>query len=166
MKQFVLFILVVIVLVVLVANFYSLSDRYVVLRRLFMGEYNYGDALRAKYQSSAWELFKASPIFGQGFGCVAAKVGMYSHSMYYEVLASTGIIGGTLLLLPIASNMLKFLNIAKSNKDGQLKMECYIGASGFFAMLLSGIAVVSIFDAYCYILLGVLGALSNVTNQN
>ena len=41
-----------------------------------------------------------------------------------------------------------------------------MGACGFFVILLSGIAVVSIFDAYFYIMLGILGALGNVAFQN
>lgn len=164
--KFLLVISVIAILVVFAANFYSLADKYVILRRLFMGEFNYGDVLREKYQSAAFELFKESPILGQGFGCVAAQIGMYSHSMYYETLASTGMVGGLLLFCPILSNMLKFFKKAKSSKDEEVKMKCYIGSCGFLAILLSGIAVVSIFDAYFYIMLGILGALGNVIFQN
>ena len=91
---------------------------------------------------------------------------MYSHSMYYETLASTGVLGGFLLFGSILSNMFKFLKRAKSSKLEELKMKCYMGACGFFVILLSGIAVVSIFDAYFYIMLGILGALGNVAFQN
>ena len=165
MKLF-LVVSVIVIFFIFMANFYSLADKYVILRRLFMGEFNSGDALREKYQSAAFELFKEAPIFGQGFGCVSARVGMYSHSMYYETLASTGALGGFLLFGSILSNMFKFLKRAKSSKLEELKMKCYMGACGFFVILLSGIAVVSIFDAYFYIMLGILGALGNVAFQN
>ena len=162
LKKFILFASMMVVVLIFSANFYFLADKYVVLRRLFLGEFNRGDTLREEYQVVAFELFKESPVFGRGFGCVSAKAGMYSHSMYYEVLASTGLLGCILLLFPIVLNIFKYFKAAKKGSTQELKMVSYIGVGGFSSILLSGFAVVSIFDIYFYIMLGILGALSNV----
>lgn len=143
-------------------NFSELIDRFVVFRR-FLGEFNGGDTARKYYQLTAKELFMESPLLGRGFGCVGAVAGMYSHSMYYELLASTGIIGTGLLLGSMLLNMKSLAKRGIRTKDSEIKMMCYVCTSGLAAMFLSGIAVVGIYDAYFYILLGIFGAFRNVS---
>ncbi len=52
-----------------------------------------GDRMRMYYQQVARELFTSSPLIGNGLGAVARHAGVYSHSMYYETLACTGLAG-------------------------------------------------------------------------
>lgn len=151
----------VIAVVLLAINFHALSDEFVIIQR-FLGKYNAGDTLRTQYQNEAKKLFLNSPLVGQGFGCVAAVAGMYSHSMYYELLASNGVLGFSLLLLPLIFLALRFIRCAHLLKNVSLKMMSFIFFFGIFAILLSGIAVVGIFDMYFYILLGLIGAFLNV----
>lgn len=146
-------------------NFYNLANRFVVFQR-FLGKYNSGDALREYYQDVALQLFLENPVFGQGFGCVSAKVGMYSHSLYCEVLASCGTVGILLLICPILRRTVSAFKYYRKSKNDEVKMICMYVSSAFIALLMTGIAVVEIFDAWFYLLLGLLGAiLNNIKNQ-
>ena len=128
-----------------------------------MGSYDGGDAARNRYQTFALQQFKEHPLFGIGLGGVAFHMGAYSHSLYYELLACTGI----LITLLFSYGIIKMLRAYwLSNRifmalDDQ-KENVYLSRIGFvflFCILVSGIAVVMIYDFHFYFSLALLVAL-------
>lgn len=128
-----------------------------------MGAYDGGDVARNRYQTFALQQFKEHPLLGIGLGGVAFHMGAYSHSLYYELLACTGI-----LITPIfAYGIMKmFRAYWLSNRffiayDNQ-KANIYFSRIGFiflFCILISGIAVVMIYDFHFYYSLALIVAL-------
>ncbi len=152
------------VVVALLANFTELSEKFVVFRR-FQGEYTVGDEKRAIYQRVAWELFLEKPIAGQGFAAVSCVVGTYSHSMFYEVLACTGVIGAIILFLPMVAVTLWFGKQSMTVQGMEEKLRLRTMFWGIVAILLSGVAVVFIYDAIFYLLLAFIAVTCNVYLQ-
>lgn len=128
-----------------------------------MGAYDGGDVARNRYQTFALQQFKEHPLLGIGLGGVAFHMGAYSHSLYYELLACTGI----LITLIFAYGIMKmFRAYWLSNRffmafDNQ-KANTYFSRIGFiflFCILVSGIAVVMIYDFHFYYSLALIVAL-------
>lgn len=139
-----------------------------VLFERFSSKANEGDRLRKIYQAKALTLFLQSPLFGTGLGYVEIYVGMYSHSMYHELLACTGIIGTFILvgnlifyMLRLFSDSFKIDNDYCDLKICARSMMLFVGA-----ILLGGFAVVYIYDMYFYVILGVIAASSKVIRYN
>ena len=116
-----------------------------------------GDAARMSYQAVAIQIFKNNPIIGSGLGSVALVLGVYSHSLYFELLACTGIIGfiiiiGYLLFLFFKINKIRIIRKHSQNMDAfyDLFMMIYV-----LSIFISGIAMVFIYESYFYIMLAI-----------
>lgn len=146
---------------VLLTYFEEHASNFVVFER-FMGKYTVGDANRREFQDVAWRLFTDNPIVGQGFGAVSSVVGMYSHSMYYEVLASTGILGAGILFLPmiIFAYQMGRQSCVGSQMEINVKLRTMLWA--IIGIFLSGIAVVFIYDVTFYLLIALIAMVRNV----
>lgn len=123
----------------------SLGEQFVVLKR-FAGEFNYGDEARSNYQKVALELFRDNPLFGNGFGAVQNVAGLYSHSLYYELLSSTGLVGFFVLNGTFLHYFICCFQKGKTLFDARIL--CLIIASLFF----TGVAVTYVYDFDFYIL--------------
>ena len=64
---------------------------------------------------SAINAFKQSPILGQGIGSVWWTVGFYSHSMFTDFLAETGIVGTAIFLLVLLKCFFTLLRRSRDN---------------------------------------------------
>lgn len=124
----------------------------------------HGDSLRHYYQSTALRLFNDHPIFGVGIGGVAGEIGVYSHSFFHELLACSGLVG-LFLMLYLFIKFMRYFNILKKMGDAnghQLTFETVFCMCFCICVLLSGFAVVMIYDVFFYYVLGILASLINV----
>lgn len=135
-----------------------------VLFERFSSKGNEGDRLRKVYQAKAFSLFLQSPLLGTGLGYVAVYAGMYSHSMYYELLACTGIIGTTIIVGVLVIDMYRLFlysnRINQNNEDLIICARCMMLFA--LAVLLGGFAVVYIYDMYFYVMLGLIASACKV----
>ena len=153
------------IIAVIVALLYFqkyLLDSTVLGARL-LGNYDGGDAARARYQAFAWEQFKEHPIVGIGLGGVAYHMGAYSHSMFYELFSCTGIILACIFLVGLFHfgfsywRMNKLYRKAKLNKEiVYVTAECLIF---WLCLVVSGYAVVMIYDYNFYFSIALLAAI-------
>lgn len=140
------------------------SDRFnnlVVIQRLFHNS-TIGDQLRASYQKTALSIFLESPIIGRGANAVAIRAGMYSHSLFYELIATSGVIGSVAVLLPLTGQFMRCMRISRYDLDNKFQIQLRIIAWAIVGFLLSGIAVVYIYDPDFYILLGLFASYSHI----
>lgn len=139
-----------------------------VLFERFSSKVNEGDRLRKVYQAKALSLFLQSPLLGTGLGYVAVYVGMYSHSMYYELLACTGIFGTCILVGNLIVSMVQLFSDSCKFDDNYSDLKICARCMMLFAgaILLGGFAVVYIYDMYFYIILGLIAASSKVIRCN
>ena len=140
----------------------------VLLFERFSSKVNEGDRLRKVYQAKALSLFLQSPLLGTGLGYVAVYVGMYSHSMYYELLACTGIFGTCILVGNLIVSMVQLFSDSCKFDDNYSDLKICARCMMLFAgaILLGGFAVVYIYDMYFYIILGLIAASSKVIRCN
>lgn len=136
-------------------------DGLVVVQRL-LGTSSGGDKKREQYQTVAWKLFLSSPIFGKGLGAVSKYAGMYSHSLYYETLACTGLAGFSCIGLFFGNICVNLFRLKKGIRNPRYAAQIVMTAWSIAAILISAIAVVLIYDSVFYILLGILGACIHV----
>lgn len=148
---------------VIVIDFSKLADKYIGIQRI-LGLYTGGDSLRRYYSRVAVELFRESPILGKGLGAVTNRIGMYSHSLYYELIACTGVVGTALIiaylvhfLVFFGKNSIKTNDVLEDKKLTARLLFWYV-----VALLICGVAVVMIYDSYYYILLAVFASAVNV----
>lgn len=138
-----------------------------VLFERFSSKGNEGDRLRKVYQAKAFSLFLQSPLLGTGLGYVAVYAGMYSHSMYYELLACTGIIGTTIIVGVLVIDMYRLFlysnRINQNNEDLIICARCMMLFA--LAVLLGGFAVVYIYDMYFYVMLGLIASACKVIRR-
>ncbi len=139
-----------------------LLDNTVLGARL-LGSFDGGDIARQKYQVFALEQFLAHPILGIGLGGIAYHMGAYSHSMYYELISCTGLVLTTVFLCGFFRFGRKCWKLNRLNRRLQTNGEIvYITAECFFfwvSLLISGYAVVMIYDIYFYLSLALLAAI-------
>ena len=141
-----------------------------ILGARLMGSYDGGDAARVRYQTFALQQFKEHPFLGIGLGGVAFHMGAYSHSLYYELLACTGI----LMTLIFAYGIIKMLRgywllnkiFKTSDEQKENSFLSRIGLVFLFCILVSGIAVVMIYDFHFYYSLALLVALLSQLKNN
>lgn len=145
---------------------YTLQDSVMITRLLTVG--SLGDKLRVVYQKKAMELFLRSPLFGMGLGCMAEYAGMYSHSLYYELLACTGVIGTGIVVATLLSSVRRFYKYAM--KFPETEKDFIIMAKFFLlftvSILLSGLVLVYIYDMYFYVMLGLLASAQKILREN
>ena len=139
----------------------SISDSTMLIR--LHGERTKGDLLREDYRQVALKLFKESILFGKGLGCVANRIGVYSHSLYHETLACTGCFGAFLMILFYGKYLLFFGKLL-GKPDLTLKDKSIITVTlGFIiSILLSGIACAFIYDSIYYISISVFLGMYNL----
>ena len=126
-----------------------------------------GDRVRALLQAGAISLFISDPLFGGGLNSVAQVIGVYSHSLYFELLGCTGIIG-TVTLLPFFLFNL-FFSIRQLRKHGRElnRDRDYLAMNEIafcLAVLISGYAVVFIYDMYFYIMIAIIASVRKCMN--
>ena len=154
------FVIVLILFLILASQSQKLSSLVVVQR--LTGGITGGDLKRAMYQSVAWKQFLTSPLWGCGLASVQGKIGVYSHSLYYELLACTGILGLFLLLLPLAKKGIFFWKKSTVYCKIETKMEARTLSWGILGLFLTGIAVVFIYDVDFYIFIAVFSAYQGI----
>lgn len=130
-----------------------------------------GDAARTRYHQFALEQFRQHPIFGVGVGGINYLQGVYSHSLFYETLGCTGVVGALLLLISFFIPLKKLLKklFDGSNKDGYEKNNVYLNKILLIylvAILISGVAVVMIYDFYFYLSLALIAAGMLLVNES
>lgn len=154
----VLFYLMVILGVMLIVNEVVNKPDTLLLFERFRNTGYLGDTLRRNYQAKALELFLENPLFGQGMGAVGAYAGMYSHSLYYELLACTGICGMLLFFgAVLGNNLVFFYKISKKSiLDKQYELLARLMCIFIISIFIGGMAVVYIYDMYFYIMLGLI----------
>lgn len=76
-----------------------------------------GDKMRNFFYLTAFNMFKEKPILGFGWGGFAARVGMYSHSTYAELLANTGFVGVILFFIFVMTIIIKLIKKIKTNSS-------------------------------------------------
>lgn len=156
-----------IALVLFFVVYSSFSDKFantVVFQR-FLLKNSVADQARAHYQKEAWNIFLSNPLFGEGLGAVMRRVGMYSHSLYYESLASGGIIATFCLLFPMGTKIIQYWKASKTSNNIGLMVEARTMAWAIVGVLISGIAVVYFYDVDFYIILGIFATYSNYLNS-
>ena len=133
-----------------------------------------GDAARARYQAFALEQFKKHPIFGVGVGGITYLQGAYSHSLFYETISCTGIIGAVLMIVsffkPVKELLVRLIKnrpeAYSNNRELYLDKVVLIYLFGLFV---SGFAVVMIYDFYFYLSLALIATaivLNRIKLQN
>lgn len=157
-----------ILLVVGLIIFMGLSDiventDLVVVQRLTQHENTVaGDIVRKRIQGIAYELFKQYPIFGTGYGYMTAYAGLYSHHMYLELLACTGVVGLLIIISYIVYSGVFFWLRGKTIKDPRYSLM----SQGVFLLVVStlagGLANVYIYHMHFYVMLAIIAATRNV----
>ena len=129
----------------------------------FGGKNISGDFARTYYQMIAMDLFKSQPIFGNGLGAVEELAGAYSHSLYFELLACTGIIGIFIIVGYLVYLCVKLWKCSKTIKgiDINEQYRSSIVIWLVISIFISGIAVVFIYDTAFYIMIAVIAAYLN-----
>ena len=142
---------------------YDFVVESVFLERL-MNTNNEGDRVRNVLQAQAGKLFLESPIWGKGLGYVSYLMGLYSHSLYYELLACTGIIGTSLILTFLIKRFFVFWKVGTKKYENEVNMLTVSKIMSIFILviLLSGLYVVYIYDAYFYVILGLICSYSRI----
>lgn len=97
------------------------------------------DAGRNDFHRLALNAFKESPIIGNGLGSIWWTVGFYSHNIFTDLLADTGILG-TLLMFVVLVKSLIILN-----------KRSYVSSFDFFILLIfMGVGFQSLFSGYWF----------------
>ncbi len=148
---------VLVIIMLLIMKDYLLQKT--VLGARLLGANNTGDLARARYQAFALEQFKNHPILGIGLGGIAYNVGAYSHSMYYELISCTGLLGTTIFFFGFLGIGYDLMMVSRNKtiikEDRSLSWLSFIF---WGCILISGIAVVMIYDFYFYIYISLLCA--------
>lgn len=148
---------VLVIIMLLIMKDYLLQKT--VLGARLLGANNTGDLARARYQAFALEQFKNHPILGIGLGGIAYNVGAYSHSMYYELISCTGLLGTIIFFFGFLGIGYDLMMVSRNKtiikEDRGLSWLSFIF---WGCILISGIAVVMIYDFYFYIYISLLCA--------
>lgn len=142
-----------------------LASRFLGIQRI-LGEHTGGDVARQYYKAVALEIFTKSPVVGKGLGAVELSVGMYSHSLYYELLACTGIIGTIILLSFLINIAIRFARISrkKNGSPQYVRIETRLGFWYIITLFMCGVAVVLIYDSYFYVMLAIFVSQARIIN--
>lgn len=162
-KRMTLYIFFVVAIAVALVYFKNYLLDSTVLGARLMGSFDGGDAARAKYQAFALEQFRMHPIWGIGLGGIAYHMGAYSHSMYYELVSCTGLVMTMIFFAGFLGFGVKYWKINKQyRRRGNCKEIVYVSTECFFfwlSLIISGYAVVMIYDFYFYLSVALLTAI-------
>ena len=127
----------------ILSNYSSFNRIYESLELLTSGETI--DATRELLVARALEMWKKSPVFGNGFfsfyysstGIIRNGLRSHAHNMFFELLADVGVVGTALIILPMLLNIIdnvNCINQLKSRKcyEDQKRMCLYLGYQLFF----------------------------------
>ena len=160
-KNIIVHITVILILILFFLYFFNsylgkMSDLLIFQR--FMERNNAGDIIRKKLQREAINILSSYPLFGGGLGIVEVHAGMYSHSMYYELLACTGTVGFFLMITILFKRICFFIKCQLKNLLIAPKMQVFnsIFIWLMLSLFIAGYAVVFIYDMYFYVLLGII----------
>lgn len=162
----IIILLIALVVAIAVVGEYVLNET--VLGERLRGNFDSGDALRESYHSIALREFLSHPISGVGYNGLECIMGAYSHSLYYETLACTGLIGSIIMIFSmiiLGGGVLRYAKL-KNNSD---PVDLYVSKMCFCfwcALLVSGVAVTTIYDFYFYICLAILSAVVTVNKRS
>lgn len=156
----------VVIIVIVYLGSYILHETTLGVR--FSGKFVSGDTLRNYYKVVARQQFEKHPILGVGLNGLESIMGVYSHSLYYETLACTGLVGAialfaTLLLLGKKIFKNTFRTVSHDPDDlyvSRLSLLFFLVAIG-----VSGVVVTMIYDFWFYICLGILVAVTVVNRE-
>lgn len=94
------------------------------------------DSGRQALWRKAWEMFATFPSFGHGLGSTIYEMNSYSHNMFMDLLAETGIAGTVLFIIVLFIFMSKAITYYK--KSALCRWMTIIFISGFTMNLFSG----------------------------
>lgn len=126
--------------------------------RIMNSERELESGKRGQYYEFGLEIFRESPIFGQGFGVFASRIGAYSHSTFVEIPISCGIIGSMIYLYAHICGIREIKNdcvdrnMGINNQTMQRRM-LYILLCDCFLYMVSIIHVYQIDSYYMYALI-------------
>lgn len=157
-----------IALVAFIFNTYSDTISSLTIFKRLSGVNTTGDIARIRYQSVAWGLFKESPLWGNGLGAVEKSVGAYSHSMYYELLACTGIIGFFTIVGYFINLFFKVnrIRVNSARKNDIEEFYAYFTMCYILSIIVSGITMVFIYESYFYIMIAVVISYIYIKRKN
>lgn len=154
------FLILAIAVTLIILQEYILSNT--ILGARLLGAYDNGDLARARYQVFALEEFKKHPFLGIGIGGIAHYMGAYSHSMYYEVFSCTGVVLALVFLIGLFRLGFGFLNIGRKvlicRGEKAIIYLSFICFTFWLCLIVSGIAVVMIYDFHFYFSVALLSA--------
>lgn len=84
----------------------------------------------------AFEMFKSAPIFGHGLGSTFYEMNSYSHNLFMDLLAETGVFGMLIFILGLVVFGIKVLQNYKMSE--LCRWLCIIFIAGFTMNLFSG----------------------------
>ena len=137
------------------SSYSNVFSSMTVMQRL-SGVNTTGDLARSRYQAIALQIFLNNPICGKGLGAVEKVAGAYSHSLYFELLACTGIIGIVIVMGTFASMLIKLRYLRKNEIIDSDKCITAFMSAYVISILLSSITMVFIYESYFYIMLAVV----------
>lgn len=169
-KRFLLYMFLILaaLMMLLVVQDYILNNT--VLGARLLGEYDNGDLARARYQAFALESFKKHPILGIGVGAIAHYMGAYSHSMYYEIFSCTGIFLALYFLIGLVRLGIDFWisrkRICVKEKNKAWTYISNVCLAFWLCLIISGIAVVMIYDFHFYFSVALLAAIVKIVKMS
>ncbi len=131
------------------------ASKFIIVQR-FMGKYVVGDAVRKELRAVAWEVFVSNPIWGRGLGSVSTYYGTYSHSLYFEILASMGIVGLLVLIIPLLKYMITFYKDSKRIfKHSYNAMVARMMGWSIFMVVLTGYSQIYVYYFFFYVYIAI-----------
>lgn len=155
--KFIIIFMILLIIAFLLSTYGSVFADSAIMRRL-SGENTTGDLARARYQTIAFQMFKQNPLIGKGLGAVEKVAGAYCHSLYYELLACTGIMGFSVII----SYLLYMIRKTWKLREHYIKCNREKAFQACFVMIfvvslfVSGVAMVFIYESYFYIVIAII----------
>lgn len=152
-----------IVFFIAIYYFASIFTKSVMFQRL-SGEKTGGDVDRVWLHELAIEAWNKDFLFGQGLGVVGSMGdGRYAHSIYYELVATSGVTGFVLFLIFWIILIFVFMNAFISRKYMPFyRIKIVVFLLICVEILISGFAMVFFYDPNYYVRLGMTAALYKV----
>lgn len=99
------------------------------------------DESRIMLQEKALNVFYDFPLWGQGVGSIWWTVGIYSHNLFTDLLAETGIIGTVIIVLILYFSIKRLIQY--SNINSSIYFLLFVFAGGFIQLMFSGYWIAS-----------------------
>lgn len=90
------------------------------------------DETREQLYAEAWNLFLESPLWGHGVGSIWWTIGLYSHNLFLDLLAETGLLGTSVVVLVLIMTTLVLYRLSVEKKEGVLLLLIYLGALVYY----------------------------------